>query len=109
MAASAIAWLPFMSTRAGAGVAIATSGLLSRREDGEDGVRADPRAQGAARTARGIGQAARVRAEAVDDADIEGEHAVGTGPDTQLAALALVARDRERGERDGIGRLARVR
>src|SRR3990172_1486622 len=107
MAASAIASLPFMSTRALAGVAIATSALLSRREDGEDGVRADPRTQRTARAAGGIGQADRVIAERVDDADVEGEHAVGTGPDAQLAALALVARDRERGEGDGIGSQAR--
>src|SRR3990172_9693175 len=100
MAASAIASLPFMRTR------IATSGLLSWREDGEDGIRADPGAERTTRAAGGIDEPNRVVAERVDDSGVERQDSMWTNPDAKFAALAAIARDRE-GSPGGRGRWPR--
>jgi hypothetical protein len=70
--------------------------LPRRGPDREDGIRADARAEGAARTARGVCQLDRVVAECVDPAPIEGEDGLGASGDTELAALAVILGDDER-------------
>ena len=69
--------------------------------DREDGVGADLRAEGAAGAGRGDGQPDRVVAEDVDAAPVQGEDALGTCGDAQLAALAVVLGDDERSPRPG--------
>ena len=70
--------------------------LARRSPNREDGIRADARAEGAARTARGVCQLDGVVAKGVDPAPIEGEDGLGARGDAELAALAVILGDDER-------------